>query len=103
MLYPQEQGGFTGVFAASAPRDNPEILHGAYICPPNRVTPQAPHALDEARQQQLFDCTLTHLREIEPWKLTSIPTIIRLKEGAEEARLVESDVPGGLAEFVQAG
>lgn len=64
MLYPQEQGGFTGVFAASAPRDNPEILHGAYICPPNRVTPQAPHALDEARQQQLFDCTLTHLREI---------------------------------------
>ncbi|KAF5385327.1 hypothetical protein D9615_001194 [Tricholomella constricta] len=38
----------------------------------------------------------------EPWNLTDIPTIIRLRNGAEEARLVEKDIAGGLAEFVKA-
>lgn len=56
-MYPQEQGAFTTVFAACAPRDNPEIAHGAYIFPPNVAKIQAPAALDDARQKQLFDVT----------------------------------------------
>jgi len=65
MLHPQEQGAFTSVFAACAPRDSPEISHGAYICPPNVIRPQAKSALDEERQKQLFDFTETLLKEME--------------------------------------
>ncbi|KAF8972569.1 hypothetical protein BDZ97DRAFT_1649675 [Flammula alnicola] len=57
MMYPQERGAFTSVFAACAPRDNPEISHGAYIFPPNVAKVQAPAALDEGRQKQLFEVT----------------------------------------------
>ncbi|KAF9482397.1 NAD(P)-binding protein [Pholiota conissans] len=57
MMYSQEQGAFTTVFAAGAPRDNAEISHGAYIFPPNVAVVQAPGALDEARQKQLFEVT----------------------------------------------
>ncbi|KAF8908225.1 hypothetical protein CPB84DRAFT_213358 [Gymnopilus junonius] len=57
MMYPQEQGGFTTVFGAGAPRDNAEISHGAYIFPPNVAKVQAPGALDEARQKLLFEVT----------------------------------------------
>ncbi|GLB35817.1 putative eukaryotic protein of unknown function (DUF953) [Lyophyllum shimeji] len=34
----------------------------------------------------------------EPWSLTGVPTIVRLRDGA---RLTESEVAGGLAEFVK--
>lgn len=64
MMYPQEQGAFTSVFAACAPRENPEISHGAYIFPPNVAFRQAPAALDMGRQQQLFEVTESLLREI---------------------------------------
>ncbi|KAF8169947.1 hypothetical protein BJ912DRAFT_1025486 [Pholiota molesta] len=57
MMYPQEQGAFTTVFAACAPRDNSEIAHGAYIFPPNVAKIQAPAALDDVRQKQLFEVT----------------------------------------------
>jgi NAD(P)-dependent dehydrogenase (short-subunit alcohol dehydrogenase family) len=65
MMYPQEQGAFTSVFAACTPRDNPQISHGAYICPPNVAAPQAPAALNEERQRQLYDVTETLLKSID--------------------------------------
>ncbi|KAF8078972.1 hypothetical protein FPV67DRAFT_1402857 [Lyophyllum atratum] len=34
----------------------------------------------------------------EPWNLTDIPTIVRVRDGA---RLVESEIAGGLSEFVK--
>ncbi|KAF4612789.1 hypothetical protein D9613_011740 [Agrocybe pediades] len=64
MMYPQEMGAYTAVFAACAPRDNPEISHGAYIFPPNVAYPQAPAALDEKIQQQLFAFTEEFLKSI---------------------------------------
>lgn len=63
VMHPQEMGAFTSVFAACASRDNPEIFHGAYICPPNVAVPQAPGALDERRQNQLFEYTEGFLRQ----------------------------------------
>jgi NAD(P)-dependent dehydrogenase (short-subunit alcohol dehydrogenase family) len=63
-MHPQEQGAFTSVFAACTPRDNPQISHGAYICPPNVATPQAKSALDEERQRQLYDVTEALLTSI---------------------------------------
>jgi len=65
MMYPQEEGAFTSVFAACTSRDNPEISHGAYICPPNVATRQAPGALDEERQRQLYDFTEAFLKSID--------------------------------------
>lgn len=64
-MYPQEEGAFTSVFAACTSRDGPEISHGAYICPPNVATPQAPGALDEEKQRQLYDFTEALLKSIE--------------------------------------
>ncbi len=63
MMYPQDQGAFTTVFAACAPKDNPEISHGGYIFPPNVAKIQAPAALDEERQKSLFEVTEKLLRE----------------------------------------
>ena len=65
MMYSQEEGAFTSVFAACTSRDNPEISHGAYICPPNVATRQAPGALDEERQRQLYDFTEALLKSID--------------------------------------
>jgi hypothetical protein len=65
MMYPQEEGAFTSVFAACTPRDNPEISHGAYICPPNVATTQAPGAMDEENQRQLCDFTEALLKSID--------------------------------------
>lgn len=65
MMYPQEEGAFTSVFAACASRDNPEISHGVYICPPNVATAQAPSALNEERQRQLYDFTEELLKSID--------------------------------------
>ena len=65
MMYPQEQGAFTSVFAACTSRDNPHISHGVYICPPNVATAQAPGALDEERQHQLYDFTEAFLKGID--------------------------------------
>jgi len=65
MMYPQEEGAFTSVFAACASRDNPEISHGVYICPPNVATAQAPSALSEERQLQLYDFTEELLKSID--------------------------------------
>ncbi|KAF5319733.1 hypothetical protein D9619_008827 [Psilocybe cf. subviscida] len=65
MMYPQEMGAFTTVFAACAPRDNPEISHGAYIFPPNVSYNQVPAALDEHRQEQLFQFTTSFLKSID--------------------------------------
>ncbi|KAK7462440.1 hypothetical protein VKT23_008039 [Stygiomarasmius scandens] len=64
MMHPQERGAFTTVFAACAPRDNPHISHGAYICPPNVADPQAASALDESRQLELFAFTRKLLEDI---------------------------------------
>jgi len=64
-MYPQEEGAFTSVFAACISRDNPEISHGAYICPPNVATAQAPGALNEERQRQLYDFTEALLKSID--------------------------------------
>ena len=64
-MYPQEQGAFTLVFAACTPRDNPHISHGAYIYPPNVAVTQAPGALDEGRQNQLYEFTETLLKSID--------------------------------------
>ena len=63
-MYPQEQGAFTSVFAACTSRDNPHISHGAYICPPNVATTQAPGALNEGTQRQLYDFTEALLKSI---------------------------------------
>jgi hypothetical protein len=65
MMYPQEQGAFTSVFAACTQRDNPEISHGVYICPPNVATTQALGALDEERQHQLYNFTEALLKSID--------------------------------------
>jgi len=65
VMYPQEQGAFTSVFAACTARDNPQISHGAYICPPNVATIQAPGALNEERQCQLYDVTEALLKNID--------------------------------------
>jgi len=64
-MHPQDMGAFTSVFAACAPRDNPEISHGAYIFPPNVAALQAPSALDEGKQNQLFECTEALLKKID--------------------------------------
>ncbi|KAF8802140.1 NAD(P)-binding protein [Phlegmacium glaucopus] len=64
VMHPQEQGAFTSVFAAAAPPDNPHISHGVYIFPPNVAMTQAPGALDEERQNQLYDFTEALLRPI---------------------------------------
>ena len=64
-MYPQEQGAFTLVFAACTARDNPQIFHGVYICPPNLATTQAPCALNEERQCQLYDVTEALLKSID--------------------------------------
>ncbi|KAF5385003.1 hypothetical protein D9615_001217 [Tricholomella constricta] len=64
-MHAQEQGAFTSVFAACAPRDDPQISHGAYILPPNISARQAAHALDEGRQQQLFAYTEVLLKELD--------------------------------------
>ena len=64
-MYPQEQGAFTSVFAVCTPRDNPQISHGVYICPPNVVTTQALAALNEERQRQLYDFTEALLKSID--------------------------------------
>ena len=65
MMYPQEEGAFTSVFAACTPRDNPLIFHGVYICPPNVATTQAPAALNEEIQHQLYDFTEVLLKSID--------------------------------------
>ncbi|KAK0455883.1 hypothetical protein EV421DRAFT_7556 [Armillaria borealis] len=36
----------------------------------------------------------------EPWKIESIPTIIKLKDGTEASRLVDSEISAGLQEFI---
>ncbi|KAK0233799.1 hypothetical protein IW262DRAFT_111242 [Armillaria fumosa] len=36
----------------------------------------------------------------EPWKIESIPTIIKLKDGAEASRLVDSEISAGLQAFI---
>ncbi|KAF5363160.1 hypothetical protein D9758_008347 [Tetrapyrgos nigripes] len=64
-MYPQEQGAFTTVFAACAPRDDPHIAApGTYICPPNVADPQGKAALDESKQVELFEFTRNLLDEI---------------------------------------
>ncbi|KAK0218387.1 hypothetical protein EDD85DRAFT_867486 [Armillaria nabsnona] len=63
-MHPQTRGAYTSVFAACAPRDNPEISHGAYIFPPNVAVVQAPAALDENKQRQLKDFTEELLRNV---------------------------------------
>ncbi|KAK0204515.1 hypothetical protein DFS33DRAFT_1258689 [Desarmillaria ectypa] len=63
-MHPQTRGAYTSVFAACAPRDNPEISHGAYIFPPNVAVVQAPAALDEDKQRQLKDFTEELLHNI---------------------------------------
>ena len=65
MMYPQEEGAFTSVFAACTSRDNPDISHGAYICPPNVATTQAPAALNEEKQRQLYEFTEALLKSIK--------------------------------------
>ncbi|KAK0434361.1 hypothetical protein EV421DRAFT_1909477 [Armillaria borealis] len=47
VMHPQTTAS---VFAACAPRDNPEIFQGGHIYPPSIVVPQARAALDEDRQ-----------------------------------------------------
>ncbi|PBK58373.1 hypothetical protein ARMSODRAFT_1028313 [Armillaria solidipes] len=47
VMHPQTTGAYTSVFAACAPRDNPEIFQGAYIYLPSIAVPQTPVALDE--------------------------------------------------------
>ncbi|KZV83258.1 hypothetical protein EXIGLDRAFT_656292, partial [Exidia glandulosa HHB12029] len=37
----------------------------------------------------------------DPWFLKSIPTIVKLQNGKEVARLVEGEVASGLASFIQ--
>jgi len=63
-MYPQEQGAFTSVFAACAPRDNPEISHGVYMFPPNVAHTQDAVAVDEIKQKQLYDFTEALLKEL---------------------------------------
>jgi len=65
MMFPQDMGAFTTVFAACAPRDNPEISHGAYIFPPNIAKKQESGALDDHRQEQLFQFTTSFLKSID--------------------------------------
>ncbi|KIK10033.1 hypothetical protein K443DRAFT_670671 [Laccaria amethystina LaAM-08-1] len=65
VMHPQEQGAFTTVYAACSPRDNPHIFNGSYICPPNVTVTQAPGALDEERQRQLYDFTEVLLKSID--------------------------------------
>ncbi|KAK0470104.1 NAD-P-binding protein [Desarmillaria tabescens] len=64
LMHPQTTGAYTSVFAACAPRDNPEISQGAYIYPPNIAIAQAPAALDEDRQRKLVDFTEEFLKSI---------------------------------------
>ncbi|KAJ6575401.1 hypothetical protein B0H19DRAFT_933743 [Mycena capillaripes] len=39
----------------------------------------------------------------EPFKITDVPTVVRMKEGKEVGRLVEAEVGAKLAEFVGNG
>ncbi|EEB93003.1 hypothetical protein MPER_08401 [Moniliophthora perniciosa FA553] len=64
MMYPQEQGAYTSVFAACAPQGDPNIKHGVYISPPNVAADQPKAALDEALQIELFESTKRLLDEI---------------------------------------
>lgn len=44
--------------------------------------------------------TSSNVYRKEPWKVSSIPTIIRLRDGTEEGRLVDEDIEGGLVDFI---
>ncbi|KAK7047325.1 hypothetical protein VNI00_006556 [Paramarasmius palmivorus] len=64
MMDPQERGAYTSVFAACAPRDDPNIRHGVYISPPNVAEEQPKPALDERAQTELFEFTKQLLDDI---------------------------------------
>ncbi|KAK0218393.1 NAD-P-binding protein [Armillaria nabsnona] len=64
MMHPPTTGAYTSVFAACAPRDDPQISQGAYIYPPNVALAQAPAALDEVRQRKLAEFTEEFLQSI---------------------------------------
>lgn len=64
MMHPATTGAYTSVFAACAPRDNPQISQGAYIYPPNVAVAQGPAALDEVRQRKLAEFTEGFLQSI---------------------------------------
>lgn len=64
-MHPQERGAFTSVFAACAPRDDPNIDHGAYIVPPNVAEEQSKAALDKSKQDELFGFTTKLLGEVD--------------------------------------
>ncbi|KAK0213949.1 hypothetical protein IW262DRAFT_1279177 [Armillaria fumosa] len=65
-LYPQTTGTYTSIFAACAPRDNPEIFQSAYVYAPNIAVPQEPiaFALDEDKQRKLVEFTEKFLQSI---------------------------------------
>lgn len=65
IMYPQEMGAYTSIFAAAASQDNTHIHQGAYIYPPNIAVSQAPAALDEARQTNLFNFTEELLKDLD--------------------------------------
>ncbi|KAH9486250.1 Thioredoxin-like protein Clot [Psilocybe cubensis] len=46
--------------------------------------------------------TASNVYRQEPWKITSVPTIVRLKDGKEEARLEDpGPIQQGIAAFVK--
>ena len=55
----------TQFIQSTMPRDNPHIFNGSYICPPNVTVTQAPGAVDEERQRQLYDFTEALLKSID--------------------------------------
>ncbi len=63
-MHPQTTGAYTSVFAACAPRDDPEIFQGAYIYPPNIAVPEVAIALDENRQRKPLEFTEEFLQSI---------------------------------------
>ncbi|KAF7426069.1 hypothetical protein PC9H_008435 [Pleurotus ostreatus] len=65
VMHPQERGAFTTVFAGCAPRNDPNVVHGAYIVPPNVLFQQAKAALDEAKQDELFKFTKELLDQLD--------------------------------------
>jgi len=65
-LKPASYGAETSSFAAGSPiiHQDPAKYHGAYITPGNEPTKQTSFALDEKKQQELWDFTENFLKEL---------------------------------------
>ncbi|KIK07244.1 hypothetical protein K443DRAFT_87470 [Laccaria amethystina LaAM-08-1] len=72
------------------------IVDGQLWCPDCRHVEQL---VNDTLLSSDLDAVIVYVGD-QPWKVSSVPTIIRLRDGKEEGRLVDQDIKGGLADFI---